>query len=136
MEILKGDVPYWAIVVSDVNPDATELILATNQFNDPPAPGHHFYMVEIEAKYIGPDSDMFGRNFTLKTLGQSGVVYAPGLEHYCGVIPDELSEYTELFTGGGIRGWECWQVSEADVDSLQLLLDEGFGDTRVWFDLK
>ena len=135
VEIIKGDAPHWAIVVSSTNPDATEEILAENMFNEPPSPGHQFYMVEMEARYIGPDSTTFTSNYTLKTLGQSGIVYTTH-EHSCGVIPDEFPVYTELFSGGAIRGWECWQVPFADVESLQLLVDEFFGDTRVWFNLK
>ena len=135
VELLKADSPYWAFVVSDVRPNADKEVLATNQFNDPPEPGNQFYMVELEAKYLGPDSTHFGWNFSLKTVGQSGVVYTTH-SNSCGVTPDELPVFTELFTGGAIRGWECWQISSADVDSLQLLVDEDFGDTRVWFDLK
>ena len=135
VELLEADTPYWAIAVSGVEPDATQRVLATNQFNDPPQPGHQFFMVEIEAKYLGPDSATLFTNFSLKTLGQSGVVYTT-FENYCGVIPDELPTFTELFTGGALRGWQCWQISSADTDSLLLLVDEDFGETRVWFNLK
>ena len=135
VKILKGDVPYWAIVVSSTNPDATEEILAENMFNEPPSPGNQFYMVQLEAKYLGPDSATFTSNYTLKTLGQSGIVYET-YEHSCGVTPDEFPVYTELFSGGAIKGWECWQVPSADVESLQLLVDEFLGDTRLWFNLK
>ncbi len=135
MEILKGDIPHWAIVVSATKPDATAEVLETNPFNDPPAPGNQFYMVNMEARYLGPDSTTFLANYSLKAVGQSGVVYTT-YEHPCGVISDEFPTFTELFAGGAISGWECWQISSADADSLQLLVDEDFGDTRVWFDLK
>ena len=135
VEILEGDIPYWAFVVSDTKPNANDAIQAANQFNAPPEPGKQFFMVEMETKYLGPDSTSFGSNFELKTVGQSGVVFTPFAD-YCGVIDDELPVYTELFTGGAIKGWECWQVPTADADSLQLLVDRHFGDVRVWFDLK
>ena len=135
VEILEGDVPYWAVVVSNTNPDATEKVLAENMFNEPPSPGNQFYMVELEAKYLGPDSTNFFASYSLKAVGQSGVVYTP-YEHSCGVTPDEFPAFNELFTGGAIKGWECWHISSADVDSLQLLVDEDFGNTRVWFNLR
>ena len=135
VEILEADVPYWGFVVSDTKPNANEAVRAANQFNDQPEPGNQFYMAYLEAKYLGPESTRFSRNFSLKTVGQSAVVFTP-FGNSCGVIDDELPGSTELFTGGAIKGWECWQIPTADADSLQLLLDEGFGDTRVWFALR
>ena len=135
VEILEAEAPYWAFVVSDTKPNANETVRASNQFNDPPEPGNQFYMVYLEAKYLGPESTSFSNNFSLKTVGQSAVVFTPS-GNSCGVIDDDLPGYTELFTGGSIKGWECWQIPTADADSLQLLLDEHFGDTRVWFALR
>ena len=77
VEILEAGTPYWAFVVSDTEPNANDIIRQTNQFNDPPEPGRQFYMVELEAKYLGSDSEIFAGNFRIKALGQSGVVYAP-----------------------------------------------------------
>ena len=135
VEILEADVPYWGFVVSDTKPNANEAVRAANQFNDPPEPGNQFYMVYLEAKYLGPESASFFSDFSLKTVGQSAVVFTP-FGNSCGVIDDELPVFTELFTGGAIKGWECWQIPTSDADSLQLLLDEDFGDTRVWFALR
>ena len=80
-------------------------------------------MARIEAEYLGPDSAEFFGSFTLKTVGQSGVVYTT-FGNSCGVTPDEVPVLTELFTGGAVKGWECWEVSSADADSLHLLLDD------------
>ena len=135
VEILEGDVPYWAIVVSSVKPDAAEEVLGANMFNDPPSPGRKFFMVELEARYLGPDSTNFFMSYNLKTVGQSGVVFTP-FENSCGVILDEFPAFTELFTGGAIKGWQCWHVPSADVESLQLLVDEFFGGKRIWFSLE
>ena len=135
VEILEADVPNWAIAVTDTEPNANEIVLAENPFNEAPAPGNQFYMVLLEAKYLGSDSTTFTNSFTVKTLGQSGIAYTT-FEHSCGVIPDEFPTYTEMFTGGAIKGWLCWQVSSADVDSLQIFIDEWFGDNRVWFDIR
>ncbi len=135
VEILKGDIAHWAIVVSETEPDATARVLAANPYNEAPAPGNQFYMVNLEAKYLGPGSTTFFENYSLKTVGQSGVVYTTW-EHSCGIASYEFPTFTELFTGGAISGWACWQIPSADADSLQLLVDEDFGNTRVWFDLK
>ena len=94
-------------------------------------------MVEFEVKYLGPDSDQFDASYRLRALGQSGILYTT-FENACGVIPGEFPSLTELFTGGALKGWECWQVASADVDSLTLMVDDDFGfdKNRVWFSLK
>ena len=135
VEILEGGAPHWALVVSDADSNATERVLSSNRFNDPPQPGNQFYMVKIEAQYLGPDSSYFLSSFGVKVVGQSAVVYT-SYDNRCGKIPDELPASTELFTGGSIKGWECWEVPSADEGSLMLFIDEIFGDNRVWFSLK
>lgn len=137
MEIQTG-VPteHWELTVLETTPDAWEVIIAENQFNDPPQEGHQFYMVRVRAKYLGPDSTMMLGNLDMKTLGDSSVVYS-GFDTYCGVIPDELDEFTELFTGGQLEGNDCWQISSADVDSLVMFAELGLiNRTRVWFSLR
>ena len=146
VEILRGGEPHWAITVSDTEPDATQRVMVANPFNDPPRPGNQFFMVYVEAKYLGPGSASFSSSFEHKTVGQSAVAFT-SYEDSCGrvaVITDELPTYSELFTGGAIKGWTCWQIPSADADTLVLLLDDswglggmwGSGDTRVWFDLR
>ncbi len=137
VEILRGEEPHWAITVSDTEPNATQRVLATNQFNDPPEPGNQFFMAYVEAKYLGPESADFLFSFELKAVGQSAVVFTTYLNS-CGAIDDGLPILTELFTGGAVKGWTCWQIPSADADTLLLLLDDwlGLGGTRVWFDLR
>ena len=125
----------WEITVVGTNPDAWTVIQAENQFNDPPEAGHQFYMVRLRVKYLGPDSITPFLSLTFKTLGERGVAYEtyPG----CGVTPDSLDTFTEIFTGGQIEGNECWQIASQDADSLMLLVDVGlFDDIRVWFSLQ
>ena len=134
VDTLRWQMPYWAIVVSATNPNANQEVLAAEGWKESPQPGNQFFMVELEATYLGPESTFFYRDFTLKTVGQSAVVYDYGL--HCGLIPDLFPISTELFTGGVIRGRVCWEVPSADVDSLQLIVDQDFGHTRLWFNLR
>ncbi len=136
VEITTGDpTNHWEITVLGTTPDAWAEIQAENQFNDPPESGHQYYMVRMRAKYLGPDSNSLGFNVSSNAVGDRGVAYDtfdPG----CGVIPDELDSFTELFTGGQIEGNECWQIASQDVDSLLMFVDFGlFNGIRVWFSL-
>ena len=70
-------------------------------------------------------------------MGDGGVVYET-YENSCGVIPNELGSYVELFTNGAIEGSGCWEIAASDVDSLVMIVeaDGFFSDERVWFALK
>ena len=132
---MDGGQPHWAMVVSEVNYDATEALSQASQWNEPPQPGKQFVMLNIEVKYLGPESDWFSNRYTLKAVGQSGVVYDYD-DHCDSSHPEWLDINNELFTGGAITGWKCFAVSTADVDSLQMMVDKYFSDDRVWFDLR
>lgn len=127
---------HFEITVIDVVPDATSMVLAENQFTDPPEAGNQFFMVTLRAKYLGPDSTTFDGSFRLRALGSRGVVYTT-FENSCGTIPNELPE-PELFTNGEVEGAVCWQIASSDADSLMMFLDEhflSFAGERVWFSL-
>ena len=127
---------HFEIVVIDVVPDATSMVLAENQFNDPPESGNQFFMVTLRAKYLGPGSTTFDGGFRLRAVGNEGIVYTT-FEDSCGVVPNELPD-PELFTNGTIEGTECWQIASSDADSLIMFLDEhplSFTGERVWFSL-
>lgn len=45
----------WRVVVNSVNLAATDAVLAANQFNDPPAEGSEYILVNYSVTYIGDD---------------------------------------------------------------------------------
>jgi hypothetical protein len=133
VDVKNSDDDHWRVVVIDTVPDATQLVLAENPYNDPPEEGFRFYVVTIRAQYLGPDSTNFHGSYRLRTLGVGGVVYT----NHCGVIPDNLPN-PELFTNGTVEGNVCWEVADDDVESLQMFLEPGFfsGAPRTWFALQ
>ncbi len=106
-------------------PDATDLVLTENEFNDPPAEGRQFYIVEISATYQGTESDFILSGLTITSVGDSAVAYSD-FEDTCGVIPDELDTFSEVFPGGTQVGILCWQIRSEDADSLVLIVDNAF----------
>ncbi len=117
----------WEVRVVGVIPNATELVLRENMFNDPPAPGHQFFLATVEATYRGQGSARFDGSFRLRAVGPANVSYST-FEHSCGVIPDEISD-REVFTGGTIRGNVCWEVLSSDAANL-LMYDYPFWAER------
>lgn len=132
-----GQVGDWTITVRRVRPDATNAVLAENRFNDPPLDGRRFFMIRVSLTYGGVDSKVPWADLSLEAVGASNVAYTtddPG----CGVIPDNLNDVNEVFSGGTIEGNICFQIDQTDVDSLVLYVEPSFSldDDRVWFALR
>ena len=123
----------WRIIVLSATPNANSQVAAENQFNDPPKPGHQFFMARVAVTRIGAGSESFWLEGTLRTVGGSAVAYADH-SNSCGVIPDELPELQEVFSGGTIVGNLCWEIRSADAGSLVMYYepDGPFGtDTKA-----
>jgi hypothetical protein len=131
---LKGDRgDEWILKVVGFNPNGTDAVLQENSFNDPPAPGRQFAMVRLEATYVGADEPQsIGLSASFKALDAANVSY--DTDDSCGVIPDELDSYGDVYKGGVIAGWQCWSVTSAHIDSLVLVVEPAFAfDSEPYF---
>lgn len=125
----------WQVRVDGVIPNATEMVLAENQFNDPPASGKQFFIATITATFTGTGSSRFDGSYRLRAVGPSAVSYST-FNDSCGVIPNEISD-AEVFTGGTITGNVCWQITSSDATGL-VMYDDAFlapESDRVYFAL-
>jgi RTX calcium-binding nonapeptide repeat (4 copies) len=122
----------WRISVVAVTPDATQAVLAENQFNDPPVSGKQFFLVTVTATYTAAGSSSFDGFFRLRAVGPSAVSYATFTDS-CGVIPNDISN-AETFTGGTITGNVCWQVLTSDASGLVMYDDPGLAQ-NIYFAL-
>jgi hypothetical protein len=123
---LPGD---WTLKVIDVITNATDQVMAENQFNDPPAEGRQFFIVRVSATNNSNQPASIRSIASFSAVGKSAVAYET-YEDRCGVIPDELSD-AEVFPGGTIEGNICWSVKKEDVKTLVM-----FVDSYVTFDQK
>lgn len=126
----------WSLRVASVAPNAEDIVLGENQFNETPDEGHVFVLVSLEATYTGSESSTFWADMSLKVVGDSAVAYE-GYDGYCGSIPDSIDSAGETFPGGTVTGNNCWIVSESDAASLVLLAEESFAfdGSRTLFSL-
>ena len=92
----------WDVSVLSATEDATDAVLEENEFNDPPGEDKQFFIVEVSATYQGDDSEALFTGLTVTTVGDSAVAY--DFEDTCGVIPDELDTFSEVFQGALRRG--------------------------------
>ena len=109
-EVLQGT-DGTEIVATGILEDATDLVLETNQFNDPPEPGNRFYMVSVAVSYLSGTDSLNVAEADYSLIGDNRIVYTP-FENSCGVIPGELS--AELFPSGRTEGNVCFQIESDD----------------------
>ena len=108
----------WTLAVTGVNRDAAAAIAAANMFNDPPEPGRRFVLVDLDISYAGTaDPETIAFEVSIDAVGSSGLGYdSTG----CGVKPDGIDLFRDIFAGGIESGQVCFDVSEGDADSLVL----------------
>lgn len=126
----------WEVLVVGTTPNATEQVLTENQFNDPPAEGRQFFIVNLEATYVGEESGTFWVDVSASTVDDANVTYET-FEDGCGSIPDSIDDSGEAFLGGTVTGNLCWSVSSEQVGSLVMFVEPSFSfnGERVWFAL-
>tara|TARA_X000001036_G_C20597252_1_gene773447 strand:+ start:106 stop:1263 length:1158 start_codon:yes stop_codon:yes gene_type:complete len=103
----------WKLKVNESTPDATDLVLAENMFNEPPKDGHVFFLVNVSLENESNDiQDGFWGD--IKAVGDGNVELDP---YGCGVVPNELYNYVDVFPGGSIEGNICFEVPVSELDA-------------------
>ena len=110
------EMEHARIGITGISRNATRIVMQENQFNDPPAPGNRFYMIEVSVEYYrtgtGPTS-ISAWDFDL--IGDNRQLY----DSSCGVIPNEL--FAELYPGGTAQGNVCFEVADSDSGFILIL---------------
>ena len=127
----------WTLAVTDVTLDATDEVMAANQFNDPPVEGRQFVMLNVDATYEGDESGTAWLDFSWAIVGAAGNTFATGMDDYCGVIPDPLDDTGETFPGGTVSGNVCVSVDSDQIEGGTIRIEESlsFDDTRAFYAL-
>jgi len=126
------------VKVTNVYPNATAMVLAANQFNDPPAAGHQYFMIAAQGTYSGSGSSHLDSGFAMRAVGASNVAYTT-FQESCGVLPEPNLKSTdpETFTGGTVAGnAACWSVLSSDASSLVMFFRPLLSDNETWFAVK
>jgi Divergent InlB B-repeat domain len=127
----------WTVTVTQYYPNATAMVLAANQFNDPPPAGSQDVMIAVTATYNGTGSSHLDSGYTFRAVGSANVAYTT-FDHSCGVLPApnlDLDDPT-VFTGGTVSGnAACWIVPSSDVSSLVMFAAPFLTSTQTFFAL-
>lgn len=119
----------WVVTVNEVTPDATDAVMAANQFNDAPAEGTQYLLADVTVEYTGDESEMImlGTGFAFVTA--TGETIDTGDAFVVG--PDELDTAQELYNGGTAQGNVVLQVPEG-ADGLLRVTTGMFGGEKTF----
>ena len=119
----------WVVTVNEVTPDATDAVMAANQFNDAPAEGTQYLLADVTVEYTGDESEMImlGTGFAFVTA--TGETIDTGDAFVVG--PDELDTAQELYNGGTAQGNVVLQVPEG-ADGLLRVTTGIFGGEKTF----
>ncbi|MFD3596176.1 hypothetical protein ACFWU5_25940 [Nocardia sp. NPDC058640] len=126
----------WQVSVISVDTNATDDVLAENQFNDPPASGRQFVIIRTAAKYVGEETGLPWIDLDYQFYGSKGNTYDTG--DSCGVIPDSLNDVDELYPDAGDEGNVCFSVPADQIDKGAVIVEESWtmNDSKTFFAIK
>jgi hypothetical protein len=128
----------WGVVVRGVRIASYDEMLEENMFNDPPIEGKSFVLVEVSVSNKTETEDSVFSALDFGVLGPSNVVdTGHDFDTSCGVVPNELDEFAEVFPGGTIRGNLCYQIDLRELDETLFFAEDWdiSNSQRVWFAL-
>jgi hypothetical protein len=99
----------WSIVVNSVTFAANDAVAAANQFNEPPAEGSEFILVNYSATYTGDNPEGEIAAFvTVEYVTPDGTTVT-GTETLA-VAPEAIDTFSTLYTGGTVTGNAAFAV--------------------------
>lgn len=122
--ITQGD---WTVTVNSVTLDATPAVLAENQFNEPPAEGNQYLMVNLTATYNGDDPQGHTPWVDVEYVTVEGNTL--NTYDHSAVTPDQFDSGSTLYTGASTTGNMVFEVPTATADEGTLAVTpDMFGD--------
>lgn len=124
----------WRVVVNSVTLAATDAVVAANQFNDPPAAGSEYILVNYSVTYIGDDANGQTPAFVsvehVTADGRTVNSYDKSV-----VEPDPISS-NALFKGGSATGNQAFEVPSATAAQGVLAVRAGMLGDKVFVAVK
>lgn len=115
----------WEIAITDVNLDATAIVSAENQFNDPPGSGYQYVMINVELSYDGAEEPVRPwRLLDFAIVGSQGNTFRDS----CGVIPAPLRDVGDMYAGATASGNVCISAATEQLEGATLRIALGRGE--------
>jgi hypothetical protein len=118
----------WRVVINSVTLAASDAVVAANQFNEPPAAGSEYILVNYSATYIGDDPDGQMAAFISVEYVTADGTTVNGLDKLV-VAPEPIDTTSTLYKDGTATGNKAIEVPTATAGQGVLAVRPGmFGD--------
>lgn len=131
-----GRVGDYDISVISVSPNATDEIMAINQYNELSSPDNQFFQARVAITYRGVSTGKPGSDLNFQSVGELAASYTQYFDQ-CGVIADPLFMVNDLFPGGSTEANICWQINVNDASTLVMYVEPNSipNAESTWFSL-
>lgn len=109
----------YDVTVVSVDLEATDEILAENEFNEPPT-NDDYALVTVRATYVGDEEGTPSSDLTVTLDGGDGVQYE---EFECGAVTPNGTDFTTLTNGGATSYDLCWDYRTEAADGASLFVE-------------
>lgn len=121
----------WRVVVNSVTLDATDAVVSANDFNDPPAEGSQYMLVNYSTTYLGDDPNgqipasvsveyVTAENTTVNSFDNSVVA------------PEDIDTISTLYTDGTATGNIVFEVPTGTAGQGVLAVSPGMLGDKVF----
>ncbi|SNU01053.1 hypothetical protein SAMN06298212_10655 [Ruaniaceae bacterium KH17] len=119
----------WTLVVNGVDLDATDAVMAENEFNDPPEDGNVYILVNLTATYTGSDAAGAMPWALVEYVSAGGNTFDALSFDTFAVAPDAFDSLTTLYEGASTTGNAILQVpAEGVADGTLAITVDMFSD--------
>ncbi|WP_298251872.1 hypothetical protein [uncultured Arthrobacter sp.] len=121
----------WRLIVDSVTLAATDVVLNANEFNEPPADGSEYILVNYSATYLGDDPDgQLPAFVTLEYVTAEGTT-VNSFDNLV-VAPEPIDMSGTLYTGGTATGNVAFEVPSASAGEGVLAVSPGMLADKVF----
>lgn len=124
----------WDVTVTDVTLDATDEVLAENEFNESPEDGNQYMTVDLDITYTGDEPDGEMPMATVEYVSAGGNTF-DGLDDMV-VAPDALDTVENLYRGATTSGSVAIQIPSDDADAGVLAVTPDMLADKVYVAVK
>ncbi|SMX89816.1 DUF4190 domain-containing protein [Brevibacterium antiquum] len=124
----------WEMTITNVTLDATDQVLAENEFNESPDAGNQYMMIDVEMTYTGdaPDGEMPMATFEYVSAGGNTF---DGLDDMV-VAPNALDTLENMYNGATTSGSIAIQIPSEDADAGVLAVNPDMFADKVYVAVK
>jgi hypothetical protein len=112
----------WRLQILSITPDAAGAIAEENPFNEPPPAGSTLTLITVALGYFGLEDPKTAFEASISAVGAANVELAAG----CGIVPQDLLTFSQMFSGAVIVGNVCFVTTPQDIPTLQLYASGDF----------